>query len=1061
MSFSQPFSNYEILARIGSGAMGTVFKARQKHMNRIVALKVLKPALARDERFVERLRREARIVGKLNHPNIVTGYDLGEEGGYHFFVMEYVEGRSLRQLLHEWGMFPEEQVLDVAIQIAGALAHAFECGVIHRDVKPGNILIDKDGRVKLTDMGLAKVETDLQLTREGATVGTPQYVSPEQARDPRSADARSDLYSLGATLFHMSTGQTPFHADTIGELITKVLHERPPTAISVNPALSDGLSLVIRKLLSKDPDLRYQTPGDLLVDLQRLQRHEKPAIDRAELETPSSVDLTASPGGAQQGAAPSRTRASWVIGAVAIVVLVGATAYFLWPDGEERGAPPALAATARFEAEWRDAASYRDRADVIASGRTAGVDERALARALDELGADVRHTIDAVLESWRGARRGEAMSWLGRPERFADGGAFLDDRVIPDLAERLGFAPDALPSGGLRRDAANALASLRASVDEWCDGLVAGLVRRAERHLRGPVRDEALTLARRRDFGGARQAIAGGLDGFLGVEGRPSRSQLVGAAGEQVAGMESAVQELLLAEVEEARRAGQRQALAALDEGLATLPRVREQETSVAARLASVGLVAARLREDVEDAERDLAPFDADISEAWEAARARLDAVDLEVEALRSGVREAAVLETLAFAYRCLLEAGPVTALSVVEPTRADGSLEVHRAALESADRCVRALADAVRVRGDDGWPRPAEDGSWLDATGRALPFGSVDWAALLAAPGMRLAAVEPLGRALLLLTAGRHAQAVEGLSQDALRFVESELWPQIRSAREAERSAAVRTADSALARAVERRAAGDAAGVRVALEELDAQGESAAATAALRAELRLWLVDRERRDALLASARKRLPDGFVLQLTEAGFVHASGAVEGLVEGGAGALRVVGDTVTASGPGSALAIPIPLARPEAVRVELDVRFPRQDQLALGLALHVGGVTAALAVLPEGQVAAVLLQGTSEVFGDDEALRRALSGPLSAAPDAAPEVTHGAWHRLEIEWVRRRGDVVDVQLGWAGADGPRLAAGRFTGRDPDGVVRVRALGPVELRGVAIEAAPGGG
>ncbi|MDA1222748.1 MAG: serine/threonine-protein kinase, partial [Planctomycetota bacterium] len=312
MSFAQPFSNYEILARIGAGAMGTVFKARQKHMNRIVALKVLKPALARDERFVERLRREARIVGKLNHPNIVTGYDLGEEGGYHFFVMEYVEGRSLRQLLHEWGMFPEEQVLDVAIQIAGALAHAYDCGVIHRDVKPANILIDSEGRVKLTDMGLAKVETDLQLTREGATVGTPQYISPEQARDPRSADARSDLYSLGATLFHMATGQTPFHADTIGELITKVLHDRPPTAISVNPALGDGLSLVIRKLLSKDPELRYQTPAELLVDLQRLKRHEKPAIDRAERDALGAAGEAGHPGAETAVERPRRIRTLWV-----------------------------------------------------------------------------------------------------------------------------------------------------------------------------------------------------------------------------------------------------------------------------------------------------------------------------------------------------------------------------------------------------------------------------------------------------------------------------------------------------------------------------------------------------------------------------------------------------------------------------------------------------------------------------------------------------------------------------------------------------------------------------
>jgi tRNA A-37 threonylcarbamoyl transferase component Bud32 len=1067
VSFAQPFSNYEILARVGSGAMGTVFKARQKHMNRIVALKVLKPALARDERFVERLRREARIVGKLNHPNIVTGYDLGEEGGYHFFVMEYVEGRSLRQLLHEWGMFPEEQVLDVAIQIAGALAHAYDCGVIHRDVKPGNILIDQDGRVKLTDMGLAKVETDLQLTREGATVGTPQYVSPEQARDPRSADARSDLYSLGATLFHMSTGQTPFHADTIGELITKVLHDRPPTAISVNPALSDGLSLVIRKLLSKDPDLRYQTPGELLVDLQRLQRHEKPAIDRSELEVPPAVDGAAHLSGGRHASIPRRVRAAWVIGVAAAVVVVGAAAYSLWSAGEDRGTPPTAAATARFEADWRGATSFRERAEVIAAGRTRGVDERVLARTLDELETDMRRAVDAALESWRGARRSEAMSWLGAPGQFADSGGFIDRCVVPDLTQQLGFAPDGLPSGGLRRDAANSLAELRAVVDDWCVALVAGLVRRAERHLRGPVRDGALALARLRDFGGARGVIAQGLDEFLGTEGRPTREQLEGTARGQIEGIESDVQELLLAEVEDARQAGRRQALASLDEGLATLGRVREQEASVAARLAGLGLVVARLRTEVQGAERELGPFDAELGEAWAAARARLAAAGLEVEALRSGVREAAAAEVLAFAYRCLLEAGPATATAALSaapaPAEVGGSFALHRDALESAASCARSLAESVRARGDDGYPRPTADGGWADATGRALSFGAVDWAGLLTAPGLRPAAGDPLGRALLLLTSGRHAEAVHGLSPELRRFVEAELWPQIRAARDAERSAAVRTVDSALALAVERRAAGDTAGLRAALDELDARSQDGAsvATAALRAELRLWLQRQEQRDALLASARKRLPDGFGLELTESGLVRASGALSGLVEAGRAALRVVGDTVTSSGPGSALGIPIPVAQPGSVRVELEVRFPREDQLALGLALHVGGVNAALAVLPEGQVAAVLAQGPAAVLDEDEGLRRALSGPLSAALDAAPEVTHGAWHRLQIDWIRRRGDGVDVQLGWVGADGPRLAAGRFTGRDPDGVIWLRALGPVELREVVIEAAPDGG
>ena len=283
MSFAQPFRDYEILDRLGAGAMGTVFKARHLKLSRIVALKVLRPSLARDARYVERLRREARIVASLNHPNIVTGYDLGEEGGYHYFVMELVEGRSLRALLAEWGIFAEDQVRNVATQVASALDHAFLRNVIHRDIKPGNILIDDAGAVKVTDMGLAKGPADLSLTRDGSTVGTPQYISPEQARNPQDADIRSDLYSLGATLYHMATGQPPFQGASMTEVILQVLHDTPVSPRVINPELSEGMSLVIRKLLSKSPQLRYQTPRELLDDLERWARDQRPQVDESRL----------------------------------------------------------------------------------------------------------------------------------------------------------------------------------------------------------------------------------------------------------------------------------------------------------------------------------------------------------------------------------------------------------------------------------------------------------------------------------------------------------------------------------------------------------------------------------------------------------------------------------------------------------------------------------------------------------------------------------------------------------------------------------------------------------
>ena len=282
--FAQPFSDYEILERIGAGAMGTVFRARQKKLERIVALKVLKPLLSRNPQYVDRLRREAQIVARLNHPNIVKGYDLGEEGGYHFFVMEYVDGRSLKDLLREWGRFPEEQALGLGLQIARALEHAYKLGITHRDVKPGNILIDQEGNAKLTDMGLAKGPADATITQDGGTVGTPQYISPEQAKDPTKADTRSDLYSLGATLYHMVTGTPPFSGESLAQIIEQVLYQKADSAGRLNPDLTDGFNLVLRKLLAKDAGKRYQNPSELIADLERIERREAPRIDPRQLD---------------------------------------------------------------------------------------------------------------------------------------------------------------------------------------------------------------------------------------------------------------------------------------------------------------------------------------------------------------------------------------------------------------------------------------------------------------------------------------------------------------------------------------------------------------------------------------------------------------------------------------------------------------------------------------------------------------------------------------------------------------------------------------------------------
>ncbi len=511
MTFSQPFTGYEILAKIGSGAMGTVFKARQKKMGRIVALKVLRPSLARNEHFVDRLRREARIVGSLSHPNIVAGYDLGEEGGYHFFVMELVRGDSLKQLLAEWGMFPEEQVLDVAIQACEALDHAFERGIIHRDIKPGNILINQENRVKLTDMGLAKGPTDVTLTRDGATVGTPQYISPEQARNPQEVDVRSDLYSLGATLFHMATGSPPFRGNSIGELITKVLSEREPWAKELNPLLSDGLNLVIRKLLAKDPDLRYQTPAELLEDLRRVQREEEPDVDLRKLE------------------AVERSRPRWgMLTAVALLALVSLLlTWALWPVQDD--SQPTPSANELYRMSLRDAVTgartYRQKLAAVqgfeASARNPIQEQISRDKRADinaDLVQDLREFIDAFLDEAR-------IAWLESPENWRDTRERFDDLLRRAMQDRFGYLPANLPP------------SARASIDPFMrkqgrdvDNLV---LRRDQRYLRdyvsyleSDVQDEVDRRLAANDLVGAERAINAIQTAFHGKDGRPRLDQL-------------------------------------------------------------------------------------------------------------------------------------------------------------------------------------------------------------------------------------------------------------------------------------------------------------------------------------------------------------------------------------------------------------------------------------------------------------------------------------------------------------------------------------------------------
>jgi hypothetical protein len=262
--------DFEILAKLGEGGMGTVFKAHQVSLGRVVALKVLAPKLAKEPALVGRFLREARATAKLNHPNIVAGIAVGSEAGYHYFAMEMIEGETFKKRIQASGLLPEAEVLRVGVAMASALAHAHAAGIVHRDVKPDNILIDRDGTPKLADLGLAKAESaeDASLTQSGMTLGTPHYMAPEQAAGESNIDGRADTYALGCTLYHAATGKTPFEAPSMGLLMVKHINDRMPHPQSIRPELSDAFCLILSRMVARDRQDRYANLNEAAADME-------------------------------------------------------------------------------------------------------------------------------------------------------------------------------------------------------------------------------------------------------------------------------------------------------------------------------------------------------------------------------------------------------------------------------------------------------------------------------------------------------------------------------------------------------------------------------------------------------------------------------------------------------------------------------------------------------------------------------------------------------------------------------------------------------------------------
>jgi serine/threonine protein kinase len=269
---------YKIVGKLGAGAMAVVYKARQLSLNRMVAIKILPKRFSENPEYVERFYKEGQAAGRLNHHNIVRAIDVGEAGGYHYFVMEYVEGKTIADDLAAGKVFEEAEALDIIIQVANALAHAHACSLIHRDVKPKNIMISTDGTVKLADMGLARETTDIEAAQSeaGKAYGTPYYIAPEQIRGKIDIDGRADIYGLGATLYHMLTGRVPFMAEDSADVMRKHLREKLIPPDHINTSLSAGVSEVIEIMMAKRKEKRYNDIEELLTDLEALREGRPP-----------------------------------------------------------------------------------------------------------------------------------------------------------------------------------------------------------------------------------------------------------------------------------------------------------------------------------------------------------------------------------------------------------------------------------------------------------------------------------------------------------------------------------------------------------------------------------------------------------------------------------------------------------------------------------------------------------------------------------------------------------------------------------------------------------------
>ena len=274
---------YEILGRIGSGGMSVVYKAKCHTLDRLVAIKVLKEEFASDENFVSKFKMEAQAAARLSHPNIVNVYDVVDEGNLHYIVMELIEGITLKSYIEKKGFLENKEAIGIAIQVAQGIAAAHEQHIIHRDIKPQNVLVKDDGTVKITDFGIALAHDTVQLTQSDAVLGSAHYLAPETTRGETPSN-QVDIYALGIVFYELLTGNVPFHGDNPVQIAMKHLREEIPSVRDFNPTLPQSVENIIIKATVKNRKLRYQSAKDMLYDLHRCLLPEYAHVEKLVFE---------------------------------------------------------------------------------------------------------------------------------------------------------------------------------------------------------------------------------------------------------------------------------------------------------------------------------------------------------------------------------------------------------------------------------------------------------------------------------------------------------------------------------------------------------------------------------------------------------------------------------------------------------------------------------------------------------------------------------------------------------------------------------------------------------